>query len=73
MNINMIRIGNRDNSKLILSLDLPFSKIKLIPNLNLIVKDYFLDDIKIIYVTNKEELQKGLEGHLLKFTKENLS
>lgn len=70
MNIETIRIGNENFSSLIVLFDLPYSKLSLIPNLNLIIKDYFVDDINTVYLTNKEELDKGEEGKTLMFFKE---
>jgi len=68
MNIDTIRIGNINNSTLILIINLSYSKIKLIPNIKKIINEYFIDDIEYIYVTNQEELANN--GNTLKFSKD---
>lgn len=65
MNIETIRIGNEEFSSLILLFDLEFNKIKFIPNLHKIIDDYFLEDIKYIYLTNQKELESN--GKVLLF------
>lgn len=65
----IIQIGNKDSSNLILILPFSFEKIQLIPNLNEIINNYFIDDIDNIFVTNQIELDKQNDGHLLKFQK----
>lgn len=65
MNIETIRIGNENYSSLILLFDLEFNKIKFIPNLDKIIDNYFLEDIKYIYLTNATELENN--GKVLLF------
>lgn len=65
MNIETIRIGNENYSSLILLFDLEFNKIKFIPNLDKIIDNYFLEDIKYIYLTNEKELENN--GKVLLF------
>lgn len=72
MDIETIRIGNEDESSLIVLFDLEFDKFQFIPNLNQIINEYFLEDINYIYLTNQIELEKGDSGRVLFFTKDNI-
>lgn len=65
----IIQIGNKDKSNLILVLPFNLEQIQLIPNISNIINNYFIDDIENVFVTNQIELDKKNNGQFIKFYK----
>ena len=67
-NFEIIQIGNKDDSGLIILLPYHFDKIKLM-DLKDIANEYFVSDINKVYFTNEEEEKKN--GNAIEFLKPN--
>ena len=65
-NFEIIQIGNKDDSGLIILLPYHFDKIKLM-DLKDIANEYFVSDINKVYFTNEEEVKK--KGNAIEFLK----
>lgn len=65
-NFEIIQIGNKDDSGLIILLPYHFDKIKLM-DLKDIANEYFVSDINKVYFTNEEEIKKN--GKAIEFLK----
>ncbi len=65
-NFEIIQIGNKDDSGLIILLPYHFDKIKLM-DLKDIANEYFVSDINKVYFTNEEEVKKN--GKAIEFLK----
>lgn len=65
-NFEIIQIGNKDDSGLIILLPYHFDKIKLM-DLKDIANEYFVSDINKVYFTNEEEIKNN--GHVIEFLK----
>lgn len=65
-NFEIIQIGNKDDSGLIILLPYHFDKIKLM-DLKDIANEYFVSDINKVYFTNEEEVKKN--GNAIEFLK----
>ena len=65
-NFEIIQIGNKDESGLIILLPYHFDKIKLM-DLKDIANEYFVSDINKVYFTNEEEIKKN--GKAIEFLK----
>ena len=68
-NFEIIQIGNKDESGLIILLPYEFKKIALMPNLKEIANDYFISDINKVYFTNEEEIKNN--GNVIEILKPN--
>ncbi len=58
-NFEIIQIGNKEDSGLIILLPYHFDKIKLM-DLKDIANEYFVSDINKVYFTNEEEVKKKM-------------
>ena len=58
-NFEIIQIGNKDDSGLIILLPYHFDKIKLM-DLKDVANEYFVSDINKVYFTNEEEVKKKM-------------
>jgi len=65
-NFEIIQIGNKDDSGLIILLPYHFDKIKLM-DLKDIANEYFVSDINKVYFTNEEEIKNN--GKAIEFLK----
>lgn len=65
-NFEIIQIGNKEDSGLIILLPYHFDKIKLM-DLKDIANEYFVSDINKVYFTNEEEVKKN--GKAIEFLK----
>ena len=65
-NFEIIQIGNKDESGLIILLPYHFDKIKLM-DLKDIANEYFVSDINKVYFTNEEEIKNN--GNAIEFLK----
>lgn len=65
-NFEIIQIGNKDDSGLIILLPYHFDKIKLM-DLKDIANEYFVSDINKVYFTNEEEIKN--KGNAIEFLK----
>ena len=65
-NFEIIQIGNKEDSGLIILLPYHFDKIKLM-DLKDIANEYFVSDINKVYFTNEEEVKK--KGNAIEFLK----
>lgn len=65
-NFEIIQIGNKDDSGLIILLPYHFDKIKLM-DLKDIANEYFVSDINKVYFTNEEEIKNN--GNAIEFLK----
>ncbi len=65
-NFEIIQIGNKDDSGLIILLPYHFDKIKLM-DLKDVANEYFVSDINKVYFTNEEEVKKN--GKAIEFLK----
>ena len=65
-NFEIIQIGNKEDSGLIILLPYHFDKIKLM-DLKNIADEYFVSDINKVYFTNEEEIKNN--GNAIEFLK----
>lgn len=65
-NFEIIQIGNKEDSGLIILLPYHFDKIKLM-DLKDIANEYFVSDINKVYFTNEEEIKNN--GNAIEFLK----
>lgn len=65
-NFEIIQIGNKEDSGLIILLPYHFDKIKLM-DLKDIANEYFVSDINKVYFTNEEEIKN--KGNAIEFLK----
>ena len=65
-NFEILQIGNKDDSGLIILLPYHFDKIKLM-DLKDIANEYFVSDINKVYFTNEEEIKNN--GKAIEFLK----
>ena len=65
-NFEIIQIGNKDDSGLIILLPYHFDKIKLM-DLKDIANEYFVSDINKVYFTNEKEIKNN--GNAIEFLK----
>ncbi len=65
-NFEIIQIGNKDDSGLIILLLYHFDKIKLM-DLKDVANEYFVSDINKVYFTNEEEIKN--KGNAIEFLK----
>ena len=65
-NFEIIQIGNKEDSGLIILLPYHFDKIKLM-DLKDVANEYFVSDINKVYFTNEEEIKN--KGNAIEFLK----
>ena len=65
-NFEIIQIGNKEDSGLIILLPYHFDKIKLM-DIKYIANEFFVSDINKVYFTNEEEIKNN--GNAIEFLK----